>query len=215
MHISFDFDYTLADSSEGTVVCVDYALDALGMAPRPPAEVKKTIGLSLERTFETLTGNREAETAATFKNLFLSHAQQVMLSHIQFYSHTPIALQNLKRQGHYVSIVSTKLKERIEEALNRDGISDLVDDVVGGGCVVKNKPHLEGLLRAMKTSGISEEETVYIGDSVSDGECARRAGVAFIGVLSGTTAISDLERWNPSGLLKHVGDIESIGSLIR
>jgi len=215
MHTSFDFDYTLADSSEGTVVCVDYALDALGISRRHPAEVKKTIGLSLERTFETLTGNGEAEAAATFKHLFLSHAQHVMLNHIEFYSHTPIALQNLKRQGHYVSIVSTKLKERIEEALNRDGISDLVDDVVGGGCVAKNKPHPEGLLRAMKTSGISPEETVYIGDSVSDGECARRAGVAFIGVLSGTTAISELEQWNPSELLKHVGDIERIETFIR
>jgi len=207
MHVSFDFDYTLADSSEGTVVCANYALDALGMDRRRSADIKKTIGLSLERTFTALTGKDDAETAAAFKRYFLAHAEQVMLDHIRFYDHTKPALQALKRQRHYISIVSTKLRERIEEALDRDDYVELIDAVVGGGCVARNKPDPEGLLRAIQGSGLPVTQTVYVGDSVSDDECASRAGVAFIGVLTGTTAPAELHRWNPARVLDHVGEL--------
>lgn len=213
MHISFDFDFTLADSSEGTVVCANYALDALGMMRRTRADIVKTIGLSLERTFEVLTGENEPQLAASFKHHFLENAHTEMLDHIHFYEYTPVALEKLKRQGHYLSIVSTKLRERIEDALRRDGYSNLIDDVIGGGCVRNSKPDPEALLQAMRLSCVPDHETIYVGDSVSDGECAKRARVAFIGVLSGTTTRSELEQWNPSVVLEHVGKIGTVESL--
>lgn len=207
MHISFDFDYTLADSSEGTIECANHALDVLGLARGQPADIRKTIGLSLERTFQTLSGIQDADQAAAFKMHFLAHAEHAMLDHIRFYEHTRATLEALKRRGHYTSIVSTKLRARIHEALERDGLDHLVNDVVGGDCVKSNKPDPEGLLRAMRTAGLPAEHTVYVGDSVSDGECASTAGVAFVGVLSGTTGSSALGRWQPVALFDHVGEL--------
>jgi phosphoglycolate phosphatase len=183
------------------------------MGQRDPSEIEPTIGLSLEKTFEALTRNRNPANAALFKQHFLDHAQHVMLDHIHFYEHTQGALQSLRQHGHYVSIVSTKLKERIDEALQRDGFSQLVNDVVGGGCVTQNKPDPEALLKAMDSSGIPINETIYVGDSAADGECANRAGVCFVGVLSGTTGAAELQRWDPAILLKHVGEITSIPPL--
>lgn len=210
MHISFDFDYTLADSSEGTVACATYALSRMDLPVPAPETIRRTVGLSLERTFLALTARESLDEALRFKSLFFEHADEVMLDHIRLFPGVPSLLNSLKGKGHYVSIVSTKLKIRIEQALTRDGLRNQVDDIVGGGCVDENKPHPEGLLLACERSGIARQATVYVGDSVSDGGCARAAGVPFIAVLSGKTGERELRRFQPLSVIQRVVDIDSL-----
>ena len=208
MHISFDFDYTLADSSDGAIACANHALRQLGMQEAEAARIRRTIGLSLVKTYEYLSGGDPgSQEAAQFKQLFLDHADRVMLGHIHLYPGTTDSLRALKRDGHFVSIVSTKRKEHIEDAIVRDGLADLIDLIVGGGCVRNNKPHPESLVRAINDSGHPAGETLYTGDSVSDGECAARAGVRFVGLLSGTTGHAELSKWNPVSILNGIEDI--------
>lgn len=56
----FDFDYTLGDSTEGIVQCVNYALGQLGYQAAEREEIRKTIGLHLEETFRVLTAQKES-----------------------------------------------------------------------------------------------------------------------------------------------------------
>ncbi len=215
MHVSFDFDYTLAESSEGTVVCALYALGEMGYALPTSDAIRRTIGFSLEKTFRILTDDTNEDAAARFKKLFFAHADDVMLGHIHLYPEVPELLRRLKEEKHYVSIVSTKLKYRIEAALQRDQLFDLVDDIVGGGCVVNNKPHPEPLLLACQRSNVPATQTVYVGDSVSDGECAQRADVTFVAVLTGTTTAEELQEYDPTIILSNVGDLRPTSLLNR
>ena len=83
--VIFDFDFTLADSSQGIVECVGYALRELGF-PIPSAErVVDTIGLSLAATFSRLTGQDGSDMATDFVRYFHQHADQVMDSHTVVY----------------------------------------------------------------------------------------------------------------------------------
>ncbi len=209
MHFSFDFDYTLADSSEGAVECASYALRNVGLPHASAEEIRCTIGLSLEKTFYQLT-NIDNNVALTerFKRAFLDRADEVMLEHIKFYEHTPRVLEKLKESGHYTSIVSTKFKARISQSLERDGLAHLVDFVIGGDEVKQNKPHPEGLLIAMETSGIVKQQTIYVGDSESDGECAKRAGVAFVAVMTGKTGRETLSAWSPKAIVSDLSDLQ-------
>ena len=43
----FDFDYTPGDSEAGILASTAYALTGMGEAPRPPEQVRRTIGMSL------------------------------------------------------------------------------------------------------------------------------------------------------------------------
>ena len=207
LHVSFDFDYTLADSSEGTVVCASYALEQLGLTVPKAQAIRETVGFNLEKTFRVLTGDEDQDTAAEFKRLFFAHADEVMLDHIHLYAGVPELLETLKSENHYVSIVSTKLKYRIEDALARDGLLHHVDDIVGGACVAQNKPHPEPLLLAISRSCITREKTFYVGDSVSDGECAQRADVPFIAVLTGTTPEEVLLGFEPRYVFDKVSEL--------
>ena len=69
--VIFDFDYTLADSSDGVVECVNYALDALSFTPQPRDDIYRTIGLSLPHTFEALTGVTNPVMQERFAHFFL------------------------------------------------------------------------------------------------------------------------------------------------
>lgn len=210
MHISFDFDYTLADSTGGTVVCANYALMQMGMTPFDAEIIAPTIGLTLEKTFLALTGNTSATDAAAFEQHFHEHADRAMLDHIELYDATGKVLSSLKRSGHYVSIVSTKERLRIEAAMARDSLLEYVDHIVGGSCVTRNKPDPEGLLLAIDIAGIPKQETIFVGDSISDAECASRADVTFFAVLSGKTSAETLGQWKPQQLLAEVGELLSL-----
>ena len=52
----FDFDYTLADSSKGIVMCFRTVLNRHGYKNSSDEDIKRTIGKTLEASFSILTG---------------------------------------------------------------------------------------------------------------------------------------------------------------
>ena len=212
MHISFDFDYTLADSSEGAVICAKYALRSMEKAECSDVEIKKTIGLSLDETYKQLVGDYSDDDLTTFSSLFLTKADEVVVDCIKFYESTKDSLVELKENGHYISIVSTKYTKRIMAALERDGLVDLIDEVIGGDKVKDSKPSPEGLNMAIRTSKIDKNKTLYVGDSKSDGLAARAAGVGYVAVLTGMTARDDLNEFNP---IEIIDDLKELNQVVR
>lgn len=212
MHISFDFDYTLADSSEGSVICAKYALQSMGKPECSDADIKKTIGLSLDETYKQLVSDYSDGDLPTFSSLFLRKADEVVVDCIKFYESTKESLVELKENGHYISIVSTKYTKRIMAALERDGLINLIDEVIGGDKVKDSKPSPEGLNMAIRTSGIDKQETLYVGDSKSDGLAARAAGVGYVAVLTGMTARDSISEFNP---IKIIDDLKELNQVVR
>ena len=83
--VLFDFDFTLADSSEGVVVCMNHALDRLGLPPAPADAIRRTIGLDLHTALRILAGeewrwSREEE----FVEHFVRKADEVMIASTSF-----------------------------------------------------------------------------------------------------------------------------------
>ncbi len=201
MHISFDFDYTLADSSEGTIISANYALGKLGYSKRTAEDIRKTIGLNLTETYKALAGNNREEDIAAFYAHFLEKAEEAVLPNIRFFDDVEAILTELKSRGHYLSIVSTKFTGRIQAALERDRLAHLIDYVVGGDRVSETKPSPEGIIMAMERSSVPKEQTIYVGDSKSDAAAAHAAGIQFVAVLSGVTNLDDLKAYQPYRVL--------------
>lgn len=206
MHYSFDFDYTLADSTAGILICAKHALNSIDKPIPSDEAIKATIGLSLVETYRVLVAPFSAEEAEVYTREFIAKADEVIVESIEFYQHAPAVLKALKAAGHYVSIVSNKFGYRITAALERDGLSDYIDLVIGGD-TVEPKPSPEGILKAIQQSGIVKEQTLYVGDSKTDGRASQSAGVRFCAVLTGETSKQELETFNPIWVLKDVGEL--------
>ena len=205
--VIFDFDYTLADSSDGVEECVNYALNALSFDPQPRENICRTIGLSLPQTFEALTGVTSVALQERFAHVFLFRADQVMVDLTRMYDGVEDTLAALKAHGLKLGIVSTKNRYRIERILHRDGILDLFDKIVGGEDVDVHKPDPAGMLKAMSWLGMRPSKTIYVGDSVVDAKTAERSHVNFIAVLTGTTPREELERYYPYRIFHNINEI--------
>ena len=186
--IIFDFDYTLADSSQGVVEYVNFALGSIGFPPASAEQICRTIGLHLATTYQILTGDSQPDRREAFIRLFAQRADQVMTNQTVLFESVVPTLIRLKEKGLKVGIVSTKFRYRIASILAREGIEAFFEVIIGGEDVQVHKPDPTGLHLAVERLGCRSSEVVYVGDSITDAETAKRAGISFVVVLSGVTA---------------------------
>ena len=209
--VVFDFDYTLADSSQGACDCINFALSGMGLQTVSFAFATKTIGLSLPNTFEKLAPASQWGRADEFSSLFAERADEVMASMTSIYPAVPNVLEELVERGIVLGITSTKFRYRIEGILERDGLAHLFQVIVGGEDVAAHKPDPSGLLSTVASLCHSPSDSVYVGDSTVDAETAAAARIPFIGVLSGTTSLADFEKFNAQCIL---GDVSELPELL-
>jgi len=208
--VIFDFDYTLADSSEGVLECINFALDRMGLDRVSSEAACRTIGLSLSETFLTLGKHHEPHRCEEFHQLFVQRADDVMVSFTQLYEWVPATVEALRERDLKLGIVSTKYRRRINEVLRRESVHDGFAVVIGGDDVKQHKPHPQGLLDAIEELECSPESVIYVGDSVVDAEVAKRAGVPLIVVLSGVTPRSHFDTYEPLAILENVSHLPQL-----
>ncbi len=209
--ILFDFDYTLADSSVGIILCANYALRKLGLPERDPELIRLTIGLSLPKTLVALAGTEHEELAEKFTRLFIIHADEVMAANTAVYSFTAPLLADLRQSGYKLGIVSTKRRSQIAQILRNEGLDTAVDTIVGYEDVTHHKPDPASLHLAMQQLDILDPaHCLYVGDSVSDGGATQRLGMPFVGVLTGKTTPATLSKFPHIAIIKSAADLRHI-----
>lgn len=185
--VIFDFDYTLGDSTNGIVLSINHALEKLNLKTQDTKTIQKTIGLSLKDTLFELSGIQDDEAVRKFTEYFKEKADEVMVDNTRFYEG---ALENLEKLGNkecLLGIVTTKYHYRIEQILAKNNAINVIDVIVGGDDVKREKPDPEGLLAAIDKLNVSKDQVLYVGDSIVDAKTAQSADVDFAAVLTGTT----------------------------
>lgn len=166
--VLFDFDYTLGDTERGIVASTRYALEQMDL-PQPPEEaIRRTIGLTLERSFTALTGSSDPAGQAEFSRLFNEKAEEVMVDSAVFYPGARELVDWLQASGTAVGVVTNKNRPRIAAILHRAGIAPAV-------------------LVSAQDARPKPEEILYIGDSCTDEAAAAAAGCDFIALTTGAT----------------------------
>ncbi|MCY4580116.1 MAG: HAD-IA family hydrolase, partial [Chloroflexi bacterium] len=169
--------------------------------------IRRTIGLSLPRTLTALAGEEHARHGDEFQRLFTERADVVMHDLIVMYDFVPSITDVLLGSGIRLGIVSSKFRRRIERVLKRDDLEGRFEVIVGGEDVEELKPNPTGLLRAMEALSTPRERCLYVGDSVTDAETARRAGVPFVAVLSGVTGREAFAEYDSVNVLESAAEL--------
>ena len=165
----FDFDYTLADSSRGIVMCFRHVLEHNGYTDVTDDAIRRTIGKTLEESFSILTGVTDADRLADFKQQYRKEADVHMTPNTRLFPETLDVLRALKKRGARVGIISTKYRFRIHDTMDQHLPVDFL--------------------------GVEKKDVLYVGDSTVDAETARAAGVDFAGVTHGVTTADELARY--------------------
>ena len=137
-------------------------------------------------------------------------SDDIMVAWTRMYDWTPPATQALREAGLRLGIVSTKYRSRIASTLERHGLTDRFDVIIGGEDVERHKPHPEGLHRAVEGLRVPVDQTLYVGDTVADAVAAREAGSPFVAVLSGMTRAEEFDPHPKVAVLPHVGGLPEL-----
>ena len=208
--VIFDFDYTLADSSPGVIESVNYALAQLGLPSASHEAIRRTIGLSLTETLKALAGPEQDHLAEAFHDHFVVRADEVMADATQLFDFVPSAIHALSERGLNLGIVSSKYRRRIEVVLDREALRDQFGVIVGGEDVAAFKPDPAGLLSATVKLSSKPANVLYVGDSLTDAETAKRASVPFVAVLSGVTERHEFSNHPVHRVLVSVSELPAI-----
>ena len=204
--IIFDFDYTLVDSARGTIDGVNFAFSQMGLPLASDDTIQRAIGLSLPDILISLAGETDPKRIDEFTRFFLQRADETMVALAEFYEGVPETVQTLLNLNIQLAIVSQKNRPYIQGILAKENLVDAFPVIVGGGDAAY-KPNPEGVLLAVAQTSGTPEQCVYVGDSVTDAETARRADITFIAVLSGVTPREAFEDYDVYAVLDGASDL--------
>ncbi|HIH00716.1 TPA: HAD family hydrolase [Thermoplasmata archaeon] len=94
-------------------------------------------------------------------------------------------LEYLDSRGVRIGILTRGCATYAEEALRLSGLRDHVHALECRNPSMPAKPNPEPYWHLVEQLGLRPEETVFVGDYLLDAICAQRAGVPFIGVMTG------------------------------
>lgn len=188
--VIIDLDGTLIDTAPDLTACANAMLQELGMPTRDRATVATYIGNGISRFVKrALTGEVDGEPdAALYERAYpimLSHYRQRLSRESRPYPGVREALGQLSLAGFDLACVTNKPDAFTQPLLKDLGLADYFKLVVSGDTLPRRKPDPLPLQHTCEFFAITPEQGVLVGDSASDAEAARAAGMPVICVSYG------------------------------
>ncbi|WGH77581.1 HAD-IA family hydrolase [Jannaschia ovalis] len=213
--VIFDLDGTLCDTSGDLLAAANAAFAHLGRAVRldPSATEDRATALRGGRAMLRLGLGRlgevdEAEVDAGYQPLLDAYARDIC-SQTVFYPGALEAVERLRDRGDAVGICTNKPEGLAVSLMRALGALERFDSLVGADTLEVRKPHPEHFVQAVTRAGGDPGRSVLIGDTQTDRETARRAGVPSVLVTFGPGA-DRVRALEPEALLDDYAELEAV-----
>src|SRR5688500_6846673 len=197
--IVFDLDGTLVDTAPDLVETLNVILSRDGRPPVPYAKARTMIGGGARRMIEpALVFEQRQFTAAAVDPLlkdFIAYYAAHVADRSQPFPGLAGALDRLAADGCRFAVCTNKLEGLSRLLLDALGLSARFAAICGQDTFGVQKPNPEILRRTIAQAGGSLARAVMVGDSATDIDTARAAGVPVIAVDFGytETPVAELE----------------------
>ncbi len=207
-NLIFDLDGTLVDSAAAICASARAASLALGYAPPADEAVRQMIGLPLVQIGRMVAGSAAADAeverwCACYRAAF----EELGLPTTAPFPTVPEELARWRGQGRRLAVATSKHTSVATRVLERAGLVDLFDVVVGGDQVANGKPHPEMALRAIELLDAPAADAALVGDATHDVLMARAAGIAAYAVSYGVHDRAALQAARPRAIVDSFVDL--------
>ena len=216
--VIFDLDGTLADTSRDLIASANYCFREMGLGDILDPVKDAAIALRGGRRMLSEGLDRltlfDAATVDQYYPILLEAYDQDIASHTTLYPGAMDAVETLRRLGYGVGICTNKPEALAEKLLQSLGVRDAFASMVGADTLPVRKPDPEPLREAARRAGGDPALCVLIGDSDTDRNTARAAGVPSVLVTFGPAG-DDMAALEPEALLHDFADLaDVVGKLI-
>lgn len=183
-NVLFDLDGTLTDPREGITLCIQYALEKLGLKCIPAqSELEAYIGPPLRSTFASILKTADVRLVETAVGFYRERFARVGLFENELYDGVPQMLESLRAASCRLFVATSKVGMFAERILEHFKLAHFFDGVYGSTLDGRfdNKSNLLcHLLESLKAA-----ETVMVGDREHDIIAAHHNRIYSLGVTYG------------------------------
>lgn len=212
--VVFDLDGTLADTSADLIGAANYCFRNLGFGDvlDPIADSLTAFhgGRAMLRLgFERVEAeDLQAQIDKQFP-IFIEAYRQEIDVHTTLYEGAMDAVDRLKTEGYAVSICTNKPEGLARSLLQRLGVASAFDALIGADTLPTRKPDVAPYHAAVVQAGGAVERSLLIGDTITDRDTARAAGVPIVLVGFGPTG-GEVATLSPNAILDHYDDLHGL-----
>lgn len=208
-YILFDFDGTIADSSEGVFMCVLYALENMGRPLPGRDELRKFIGPPLRESFSRRCGMTPEETERAVE-LYRRMYSDTGILKCRVYDGVEKLLSDLRAKGFILAVATSKPEVYARRILDHFGLSRYFTYIAGAEFSGARTDKPAVIEYALKSLGADASEAIMIGDRFHDVEGAHRFGVKCVGVLWGFGSREEFEKCGADFICADTEEVERL-----
>ena len=212
----FDLDGTLADTLESMAYIANLIMEKFGLTPMPVENFKyycgEGAGMLMRRCLKDAGDPKLAhleEGERIYREMF---AENPMYK-VNHYPGMPETIRELKRRGLKLGVCSNKPHPAAVKVIAQMFGNDF-DAVMGQSDAIPRKPAPDGALRLAQEFHVQPQECMYVGDTATDMQTGKAAGMFTVGALWGfrdekelTENGADILAGVPTDLLKILEEV--------
>jgi phosphoglycolate phosphatase len=181
--IIFDLDGTLVDTGRDITNALNDAIGPYGRGPLTVQETIAMVGEGLPRLIEKALGEENRDKKEEALSRFLEYHRAHLIDYTRPYPRVKQTLEMLG--GLKKAVLSNKLESLTVRLLEKLGLAGYFDLVAGSDTPPEQKPSARAVQYVLDALGVHPAQALMVGDSPTDIEAGRAAGVATVAVTYG------------------------------
>lgn len=201
--VAFDMDGTLIESMEAIAEAFNHMFATLGYPPMTVDEVIRKTGVSLVDFVKSFLKPEEAEQGI---RIFRDYYDTIYLDRTTLFPGAKEMLERLQGK-HKTGIVTNKRGKYARILADHLGFSSKMQLIIGAEDGFKAKPDADMFIEFMRTLGVSEHETVYVGDAPIDVMGAKSAKIDAFVLANRFYSAEELALHKPRRVLRDISEL--------
>ncbi len=209
----FDLDGTLLDTIKSIAYYGNYALKINGILEIDIEEYKYFAGNGAKNLIKRMLKYNGIEQEEVFERVFKDYidAYNKNTTYLTtIFDGLKVTLDRIKNSGAKLAVLSNKphfATVSVTESLFGKGYFDLI---LGQRENIPIKPDPYGVFEIIKYFNVTKEECVYVGDTGTDMETGKSAGLYTVGVLWGFRKEDELKKFGADKIIKEPCELSDL-----
>lgn len=208
--IVFDLDGTLVDTAPDLLDSLNHCLGAGGIPHTDTAGFHQYVGhggrVMIERAYAAQRKMLAVEEHDRLLALFLDHYGANIPGKSCPYPGVPAALARFESAGFKLAICTNKTEAFSRKLIGALGMTHHFGAICGADTFAFRKPDPRHLLETIAKAGGDPDRAVMVGDSRTDIDTAKAAGIPVVAVDFGYTD-RHVREFEPSVIISHFDDL--------
>lgn len=208
--IVFDLDGTLVDTAPDLLESLNHTLDAGGAARTDVAGFRQFVGhggrVMIERAYQAQRRALPVDEHDRLFALFLEHYGANIPGRSAPYPGVVETLDRFRAADYLLAVCTNKTEEFSKRLLVSLGMSGYFAAICGQDTFDVRKPHPRHLTETIKLANGNVERAVMVGDSRTDIDTAKAAGIPVVAVDFGYTD-RHVREFDPSKVISHFDEL--------